>query len=126
MKNAELTYDLIGSTSPIFDRIPLKELGYLLDYHTSASVKSWCKRHEINIHKDRAKSYIFRYEYDRVNNEQLIGDFKLKYGNRWEEALEFAKKNELYKMELQIEPQSVHSIPRYKPKSKFAKKFGHE
>ena len=125
MKNAETTYDLKSGYSPIFDRIPLKELGYLLDYHTTTSTKSWCKRHEINIHKDGAKSYIFRYEYDRVNNELLIREFKLKYGNRWEEALELAQKNELYKMDSPKEPKSVHSIPRYKPKSKIAKKFSH-
>ncbi len=98
MKNAETTYDLISGVSPIFNRIYLKELGYLLDYHTAISVKRWCRRHKINIHKDGGKNYIFRYEYDRVNNEPLIKDLKQKYGDRWEEAFEYAKKGELYKI----------------------------
>lgn len=123
MNNAETTYDLINGFNPIFNRISLTELRYLLDYQTPISVKSWCKRHNINIHKDGGKNYIFAYEYNRVNNEQLIKDLKQKYGSRWEEAFEYAKKGELYKMDLPKDPQSIHSIPRYKPKGKHAKLF---
>ncbi len=107
----------------MLDRISLKELGCLLDYHTTTSVKSWCKRHKITIHKDGGKNYIFRYEYDRVDNERLIKDLKEKYGEKWEKALELALRNELYKMSTPIEPQSSHSIQRYKPKGKHAIKF---
>ncbi len=123
MKNAETTYDLISGFSPIFNRISLKELGYLLDYNTTVSAKRWCKRHNITIHKDGGKNYIFKYEFDRVTNEALIKDLQKKYGSRWEEALELAQKNELYKLNSPKEPQSIHSIPRYKPQGKHAIKF---
>lgn len=121
MKNAETTYDLISGFSLIYNRISLTELRYLLDYQTITSTKTWCKRHEITIHKDGGKNYIFAYEFNRVNNEPLINDLIQKYGDRWEEAFEYAKKSELYKMNLPKEPQSIHSIPRYKPKSNTAK-----
>ncbi len=121
MKNADTKYDLISGYNPIFDRISLKELGYLLDYHTVISVKRWCNRHRIKFHKDGGRNYIFKYEFDRVNNEILIKDLKEEYGHRWEEAFKYAQKGELYKMDLPCEPQSFHSTPRYKPKSKHAK-----
>ena len=102
-------------------RMTLKELMKELDYKTTSSVRRWCNKNKINIHQEGQKRYIYRVNWFNINQQNIICEFKEKYGEKWEYAMELASKNELYKLEKKYEPISIHSISNYKPKSTAAK-----
>jgi hypothetical protein len=105
------------------DKIFLNELGGLLGYSSRNSVKNWCKKNLIEIYSYGNKRYIHKYDYENIIRAKQIEVFKNKYGKDWENAFELARRNELYKLDIQQEPISIHSNTRYVPKSKAASRL---
>jgi hypothetical protein len=105
------------------DLIFMDELMALLNYESEKSAKDWCRRNQVEIYGRGHRKHIMRYDYDKAIKIPQIKLFREKYGDKWEYAFELAQANQLYKLELEYEPVSIHCGDRYKPKSVAASKI---
>lgn len=105
------------------DLIYMNELMALLNYESEKSAKKWCIRNHVEIYGQGHRKYIMRYDYDRVIKLPQIIYFKKTYGESWEHVFELAQRNQMYKLDINQEPTSIHNLGKYKPKSVAASKI---
>ncbi|MEI6697083.1 MAG: hypothetical protein WCO13_13575 [Bacteroidota bacterium] len=121
-------YNTITSTDIVGDeymseRLTLQEIGDKIHYKTITSVIKWCYKNNVPIDKDGNRRFVYRFYYEKANEKMIFSSLQREYGDKWEEAYNLMKKNELYKIDSDYKPNSFHSYPRYTPKTNKAKKI---
>lgn len=107
----------------MYERLSLQEIGDIIHYKTIASVIKWCYKNNVPIDKDGNRRFVYKFYFEKANDKLILISLQREYGDKWEEAYNLLKKNELYKIDSDYKPNSVHSYSRYTPKTDKAKKI---
>lgn len=121
--NKQITSSDMNANEYMSERLTLQEIGDKIHYKTIASVIKWCYKNNVPIIKEGNRRFVYRFYFEKANQKMICISLQKEYGEKWEEAYNLMKKNELYKMDSDYKPNSFHTYPRYKPKTYKAKKI---
>ncbi len=70
----------------------------LLNRKDVRSIRKWCKRHQLSIHKDITGEYVYESDFELAYNLPLINQLKAEHGDEWESVYEAHQNKTLYTM----------------------------
>jgi hypothetical protein len=76
----------------------LKSIGEFIGRSDIRTIRKWCKKNNLFIHKDSTGEFVINSEFELVYNMPLIIRLKEKYKDAWQEYFEAYEKDELMKM----------------------------
>jgi hypothetical protein len=82
----------------VLERKYLKEITGLLNRKDVRSVRKWCNKNQISIHKDISGEFVYESDFELAYNLPMINQLKSTYGDDWQSVYEAHQNNSLYTM----------------------------
>lgn len=111
----------------MLQRLTLHEAAKRLAYKDKRAAEKWCKLKGVSIHNESGNKFLYEFELNFVQEQDIIDGFKSKYPNNWQgifNAYKEGKSVEAY--ELANQNKTKVSIPSERskvPLSDEAKEF---
>ena len=111
----------------MFQRLTLQEVAARLYYTDKRAAEKWCKQKGVTIHNECGRKFLYEYELNFVQEQDIIAGFKSKYPETWKSVFNAYKEGrsvEAYELANRKETKgNISNIGYDTPLSKEAKEF---